>query len=172
MVKIYRILLDTLEPTDPVAQSNFAHLNVPSTDPDTTEQLWTEVASVVAMSNQGNVPRSSGRRPGRGASRTDSDAGKLSPSISAPQSLFDPSESQATPESTATNATRTISPRSSKFTKQVLHPRGISINDTNSIVPSAFSHFGTSEPPPGEIRNSTLRYSYTIFVRHVLYSML
>lgn len=81
-------------------------------------------------------------------SRPDSDAGKVSPSASVPHSLFDPSEFQATPESTVTTA-RTISPRSSKFTKLVLHPRGISIDDTNSIVPSAFSHFGTDEPPDG-----------------------
>ncbi|KAH8800510.1 hypothetical protein F5884DRAFT_863223 [Xylogone sp. PMI_703] len=40
--------------------------------------------------------------------------------------------------------------KGSKFTKLVLHARGIFIDDTNSIVPSAFSHFGTSEPLEGK----------------------
>jgi hypothetical protein len=86
-----------------------------------------------------------------GQRRTDSDPSKISLSVSVPHSLFDPLESQVTPESTVTNATRTISPRNSKFTKFVLHPQGIIVNDTNSIVPSAFSHFGTSELLEGEM---------------------
>jgi len=44
--------------------------------------------------------------------------------LNVPQSLFDPSESQATSEGTVTNATRTISPCTSKFTKLV-RPRGL-----------------------------------------------
>jgi hypothetical protein len=74
------------------------------------------------MSNQGHGPRSGGRRHG-GGTRTDSDPGKISPSVSVPHSLFNPLELQVTPESTVTNATRTISPRNSKFTELVLHPR-------------------------------------------------
>jgi hypothetical protein len=142
-----------MEPTDPIdafrqvysnstQSSNSVHLNIPDTDPGTTKTLWSKVLSVVEMSNQRNVPKSGGRRPRQGTS--------LIHSVSVPQSLLDPSESQATPESTAKNTIRTISPRNSKFTKLVLHPRGISINDTNSIVSSAFSHFETSEPLQGE----------------------
>jgi hypothetical protein len=72
---------------------------------------------------------------------------------SVPQSLFEPSESQAAPESYIQNATWSISPRSSKFTKLVLQPRGITINDAHSIVPSAFYHFRTIEPGEGETIN-------------------
>jgi hypothetical protein len=88
-----------------------------------------------------------------GQRRTDSDPGKISLSVSVPYSLFDPLESQVTSKSTATNATQTMSPRNSKFTEFVLHPRGIIINNTNSIVPSAFSYFGTSELLEGETIN-------------------
>ncbi|KAL2113981.1 hypothetical protein VUR80DRAFT_1277 [Thermomyces stellatus] len=54
--------------------------------------------------------------------------------------------SQVAPESTVAISVRTISPRSSKLTKLALHSRGITVDDTNSIVPSAFSRFGTEEP--------------------------
>lgn len=42
-----------------------------------------------------------------------------------------------------------VTPRSSKFTALVLGPRRITINDTNSITPSAFHHFETRRPPEG-----------------------
>ncbi|RFU30519.1 hypothetical protein B7463_g5817, partial [Scytalidium lignicola] len=120
------------------------------TNPDTTKTLWEEVELVAARSCRGHEPSSGGHQPGGWASRTDPDDSKISPLVSVPQSLFDFSESQATPESAVANTMRTMSSRSSKFTKLVLHPRGIIINDTSSIVPSAFSHFGTSEPLEGK----------------------
>ncbi|RTE68649.1 hypothetical protein BHE90_016975 [Fusarium euwallaceae] len=118
------------------------------TDPKTTEELWMTVAAI-AMSSRGPASRTAGSRPGRATSKTGSDAGKRSTSAST-RSLFDLSGSQITPESTVTNATRSISPRNAKFAKLVLEPRGILINDTNSIVPNAFSHFGTREPENDE----------------------
>ncbi|KAL6408566.1 hypothetical protein AUP68_08426 [Ilyonectria robusta] len=126
--------------------------NVLETDPDTTQTLWREVASSVAMSSKSSVPKINGRRAGGTTSKTGSDTGKQSGSVSA-RSLFDAQESQVIPESTVTNATRNISPRSSRFTKLVLEPRCIFINDTNSIVPSAFSHFGTGQPEDDETIN-------------------
>ena len=162
-----------------ITNSNFnrkAHLHHPSmahssspldssrvsdTNPDTIKALWTDVASVVSMSSRGQ-PIKNGRRGGAGGgragggSRAGSDVGKeASPSASVPTSVFDPSESRHTPESTATHTTRTISPRHANFSKLVLHPRAITINDTNSIVPSAFAHFGTNEPPDGEVVDYT-----------------
>ena len=68
---------------------------VPDTDANTTDSLWYRVS--VAMSSRGTSAKS-GRRHGGRVGKTDSDAGKISPSVSAPQSLFDPSHSQVTPE--------------------------------------------------------------------------
>ncbi|EEU34837.1 uncharacterized protein NECHADRAFT_88424 [Fusarium vanettenii 77-13-4] len=118
------------------------------TDPKTTKELWMTVATI-AMSSRGPASRTAGSRSGRATTKTGSDAGKRSTSAST-RSLFDLSESQVTPESTITNATRSISPRNAKFAKLVLEPRGILINDTNSIVPNAFSHFGTEQPEGDE----------------------
>lgn len=95
---------------------------VPDTDANTTDTLWHQVSVIAAMSSRG-ISAKSGRRHGGRAGKSDSDTGKISPSISAPQSLFDPSQSRVTPEITVANSARTISPRSSKFTKLVLHPR-------------------------------------------------
>ncbi|KAH6871916.1 hypothetical protein B0T10DRAFT_541412 [Thelonectria olida] len=97
------------------------------------------------MSSKGSAPKIVSRRTGGTATKTGSDAGKQSGSVSA-RSLFNAQGSQVTPKSTVTNATRNISPQSSRFTKLILEPRGILINNTNSIVPSAFSHFSTGQP--------------------------
>ena len=42
-----------------------------------------------------------------------------------------------------------ITPRRSNFPELVLHSRGIFVDDTSSIVPSAFAHFSTTEPQKG-----------------------
>ncbi|KAI1371401.1 hypothetical protein F4677DRAFT_310087 [Hypoxylon crocopeplum] len=101
------------------------------------------------MSSRGTLSR--GRKNIGGSNRGAAESAKNSPSASVNLSLFDQSESRATPDSAFTSSNpRTISPRSTKFTKLVLNPRGIFINDTNTIVPSAFSHFRTPQPSPGE----------------------
>lgn len=129
-------------PLDCLESWKYEEYHVPPTNPKKTNNLWEEVRSNTAMSARGRLPR--------GTKRTGLGRGGNSPSASGTASLFDPTESQATPESALTNNPRMISPRSSKFTKLILHPRGIVINDTNIIVPSAFIHFNTTQPPPGE----------------------
>ncbi|KAH7302826.1 hypothetical protein B0I35DRAFT_447829 [Stachybotrys elegans] len=83
-------------------------------------------------------------RPSRGPA---SDTGRSS-LLSERPSPVDGAESVGTPDSTLMSRTG-ITPRSAKFTDLVLLPRGIRVNDTNAIVPSAFAHFGTSLPTEG-----------------------
>lgn len=126
-----------------------AILETPDTDPDATKALWEEVTSTAEVPYEHRWLTSRGRKHG-GARRTGSESGKITPPVSASQSLFEPLELHATPESTVTNA---ISPRSPEFARLVLQPRRIFIVDTNRIVPSAFSHFRTPEPHEGETIN-------------------
>lgn len=90
-------------------------------------------------------PRFKARRP-RETWRSNKPGRRRDKSID--PSLFEPAESEITPGSTLSKA-RGITPRSSKFAKLVLHPRRIFLNDTNSIVPSGFSHFSTEKPLEG-----------------------
>ena len=120
-----------MTPTTPQADTS---PRVPDTDADNTSATWEEVRKNLDMSARGT--KREGRLP-RGAA---SDAGKSS--LSERPSLVDAGESVGTPDSTLTSRTG-ITPRSAKFTDLVLQPRGISVNDTNAIVPSAFAHFDT-----------------------------
>ena len=119
--------------------------------------MWGQVAGIYG---QGLGSKSVGRRPGGrgGGSPAGSEVSRsVEPSNWAPASLPEPSQSRAAPETAAADGEHAVSPSNPNFTKLVLNPRAIFINPTNSIVPSAFSHFGTSEPLGG----GTVGYSTT-----------
>lgn len=117
---------------------------VPDTDSDDTKATWTAVRAYSEMSTLGSKRDARARRGGASTS----DAGRTSAALSDQRSLFEAAESDGTPRSTVTSL-RGITPRSSKFPDAVLCPRRIMINDTNSIVPSAFAHFNTKPPTKG-----------------------
>jgi hypothetical protein len=98
---------DRSESSTSVPYLSTSHILIP-------KRLWGEAASVAAMSDRGHGQGAVAVGMEEGQRRTDSDPGKINLSVSVPHSLFDPLESQVTPESTVTNATRTISPPSSK----------------------------------------------------------
>ncbi|KAH7308402.1 hypothetical protein B0I35DRAFT_360900 [Stachybotrys elegans] len=125
----------------PAALQADAPPRVPDTDADSTSAIWIDVRKNLDMSAR--VTKRDARPP-RGPA---SDTGRSS-LLSERSSLVDGAESVGTPDSTLTSRTG-ITPRSAKFTDLVLLPRGIRINDTNAIVPSAFAHFGTSLPIEG-----------------------
>lgn len=131
-------------PLDCLESWNCEEYHVPPTNPSKINSLWEEVQSKATMSTRGCLPKESDITC-RGKPYRKVGGNGLSGSGAA--SLSDPTESQTTPE---IDNTRMISPHSSKFTKLILHPRGIVINETNRIVPGVFAHFNTTRPPPGE----------------------
>ena len=117
---------------------------VPDADADDTKATWRAVRAYSDMSTLGSKRDARARRGGASTS----DAGRTSAPLSDQQSLFEAAESDGTPGSAITSL-KGITPRSSKFPDAVLSPRRIMINDTNSIVPSAFAHFNTEPPRTG-----------------------
>ncbi|KAF3345644.1 Cell division control protein 45-like protein [Verticillium dahliae VDG2] len=126
--------------TTTTAPPPFVPARVPDTDADDTRELWGKVWDNQNMSSRGTRRDA---RPPRGAA---SNTGRSS--LSDRPSLVDAGESVGTPDSTLT-LSRGITPRNTKFSDLVLSPRGITINDTNAIVPSAFDHFQTECPTNG-----------------------
>lgn len=135
------ILHNPTPPADSIsASARETGPDVPETDPDTIASLWVHVT---AMFNRGS--KRGGRARGGGASNP---SRKRSPSTSIPRTVSELTQSEITPVSIVLTA-RAITPRSSRFIKAVLHPRGIFVNDTNSIVPTVFSYFDTKKPQEG-----------------------
>ncbi|KAF3356811.1 hypothetical protein VdG1_03600 [Verticillium dahliae VDG1] len=101
---------------------DFGPAQVPDTDDDTIRATWEDVWENLKMAT----------RIMKRDARPFVDAGK----------------SVGTPDSTFTFS-RGVTTRSPKFPELVLFPRGFVVNDTNTIVPSAFAHFKNEPPKEG-----------------------
>jgi len=153
--------------------SNVTYNRIPATNPDITRVLWAEVKGIQewkmpagrnARARRGTTSRGAAGRGGAnkdslsvrtrgGSGKLDTHADDLSQAPPTNASASDAWELQTTAVSTVTTTGRTITPRNPKFTSLVLHPRRIFINKTNSITPTAFAHFGTTEPEDGSSVN-------------------
>ncbi|KAB5581202.1 hypothetical protein GE09DRAFT_1256523 [Coniochaeta sp. 2T2.1] len=116
--------------------------DVPDSNPDETNRLWARVCHISAMSDR--TSRTSGRGRRRGAKEA---VGETGSTVSGSTSALEAEESgdhvrnqPVKRKGHSNNASR------SNFAKVVLNSRGIFVNNTSSIVPSAFAHFGTKKP--------------------------